>query len=177
MKTKLLSCLLLALLLAFLCGCSADDKEKGNENSSLCFEYSDWVNPNQKNIFSTEQNLIQKDMVSEKPVTAEWKISGKDRAAIEKMIRDYQLPGLIEEYKRYEEGLETYYMSSPEISIEFCFTLDNHEYRIATTQAMLNFIPKDMKIHDLTDFFAELKNTLCAQKAYQSLPKAKSSYQ
>ena len=174
MRRVLLLGLLLVLAVTFA-GCGKKEEEKASE---LSFEYSSWYEPSRKNFFSTEKNIIQKDLVANGVTSAVWKISDEDLNEIAALIKKYDVATLSEDVKKYTKRIGDFMETvSPLEQISFTYTLDGKTYTITTNNAILKGLPGELKVHNLSVFFDELTKILYRQKEYQSLPAAKGGYQ
>ena len=170
--------LLCGLLLAFAVSCAGCGKKEEEKTPKLSFEYSSWVEPTRKNIFSTEKNLIQKDLVGNGTTSAVWHISDEDLAEIAALIKQYDVATLSEDVEKYTKRLgDIMTVVSPLQQISFTYTLDGKTYTITTNNAILKGLPGELKVHNLSVFFEKLTETLYRQKEYQALPAANGAYQ
>ena len=171
MKRKVFAAMYLAMLILAATGCGT--KGKAADGEKMKFTYSSWVSDEQKNVFSTVDKVIQKDLVTDKVASAEWEISAETEAAVAELFRKYDAAGLAERQKQYaksSEDSETVTMTFPTSYAELTFVWDGAEYAIPATT-------KDSLMPELKAFYEELEELLRKEAAYRSLPEAKGGYQ
>ena len=98
MKRKVFAAMYLAMLILAATGCGT--KGKTADGEKMKFTYSSWVSDEQKNVFSTVDKVIQKDLVADKVASAEWEISAETEAAVAELFRKYDAAGLAERQKQ-----------------------------------------------------------------------------
>lgn len=159
------------VMLALTAGCGT--KGKTADGEKMKFTYSSWVSDEQKNVFSTVDKVIQKDLMADKVASAEWEISAETDAAVAELFRKYDAAGLAERQKQYaksSEDSETVIATSPTFYAELTFVWDGAEYAIPATT-------KDSLMPELKAFYEELEELLRKEAAYRGLPEAKGVYQ
>ena len=159
------------VLLALTAGCGT--KGKTADREKMKFTYSSWVSFEQKNVFSTVDKVIQKDLVADKIASAEWEISAETNAAVEELFRKYDAAGLAEKQKQYaksSEDSEIMTVTFPTSYAELTFVWGGAEYAIPATT-------KDSLMPELKAFYEELETLLRKEAAYRGLPEAKGGYQ
>lgn len=171
MKRKVLAAMYLAMLILAATGCGT--KGKAADGEKMIFTYSSWVSDEQKNVFSTVDKVIQKDLVADKVASAEWEISAETEAAVAELFRKYDAAGLAERQKQYAKSSEdsgTGTVTFPMSYAELTFVWDGAEYAIPATT-------KDSLMPELKAFYEELEELLRKEAAYRGLPEAKGAYQ
>lgn len=168
--------LCLVVLVTLLCGCGRKEEEPAS--GSISFEYLTWyeANPEQKNVFSTEQQLIQKDLITDGIVSTEWKISSGDLKKVKKLIEEYAPVILNEQAMEYVNSLETYSVVYPEQHIVFSYCMNGENFSIDVTNSFLANLKKNCPGYELTLFLQELEIILYEQKEYKSLPETEGGY-
>ena len=172
MRTKTVVIAVLAVLLLTACG------QEKKEEIKFSFTYSYWYNEAQKTIFSTEQGVIQKDLVAAGVETADWSISEKDLKELKRLTEDYDAAALAEALKarKTSEG-DVMNVVSPERTCELVFTLDGKECRITVRSGELFSFASDSKLAPLVIYLEKFEAVLKAQEVYASMPEADGAYQ
>ncbi len=159
-----------ALVTAVVSGCGKQAKAPDKGKAEFSFEFAEWVNPEQKNIWSTEQQQIQKDLVADVS-SGKWVISEKDLAAVEALVREYQVSKLSEKLsKAATAGDGARFMTSPTREFSLSFALDGQRYSVTGT------IDSVRGLSGYSDFFDKLFVILEGQETYKSLPEANGAY-
>ncbi len=185
-------CLIVVFICILLLGsCGKQETNKSSEppitvtevpKSTLSFELSTWVVPERKNIFSTKDNMIYKDLGNEVTST-QWNISNQDRYEIEMLIRNYDANHIQEACEKYMAEKDVIMMVQPECPIEFVYQLDGEEHSCKITNSVLAQIREEQKQtkacpqYYIDEFFSKLYEILYRQDAYTKLPEVKDGYQ
>ena len=160
-----------ALVAAVVSGCGKQAKAPDKGKAAFSFEFAEWVNPEQKNIWSTEQQQIQKDLVADGVSSGKWVISEKDLAAVEALVREYQVSKLSEKLsKAATAGDGAGFMTSPTWEFSLSFALDGQRYSVTGT------IDSVRGLSGYSDFFDKLFVILEGQETYKALPAANGAY-
>ena len=172
MRTKLIALMVLAALLFTACG------QEKKEEIRFSFTYSYWYDEAQKTIFSTEQGMIQKDLVAAGVETADWSISEKDLKELKRLTEEYDAAALAESLKarKTSEG-DVMNVVSPERTCELVFTLDGKECRLTVRSSELFSFAGDSKLAPLVIYLEKFEAVLKAQEVYASMPEADGAYQ
>ena len=169
--------LLLNVFVAVACGRQEKPTEELDDGTSgFSFEFSHWVNPEQKNIWSTEKKRIQKDLVFDGVAGADWTITKKDLAEVESLIREYQVTQMKEEIDQYLATAETFSFEYPDTIFELSFFLDGQRYSVSFPFGVLKGIPKDDSRYKYNEFFDKLFAILEGQGVYKNLPESSGGY-
>ena len=172
MRTKLIALMVLAALLFTACG------QEKKEEIKFSFTYSYWYNEAQKTIFSTEQGVIQKDLVAAGVATEEWSIPEEDLKELKRLTEEYDTAALAEALKaRKATDGEVMITVSPERTCELAFTLDGKECRITVRSGELFSFAGDSKLASLVIYLEKFEAVLKAQEVYASMPEADGAYQ
>ena len=105
MDSKISLSWIIILVMLLLVGCFNVTKEqtmseevinKGGRNAEIKqgefdIEYCYWTDASRRNVFSTYDNYIQKDLVDAGIAKEEWHISYGDLKELENIVRDYKL--------------------------------------------------------------------------------------
>ncbi len=169
MKKAILISAILVMGIALL-ACS---KEK-----EFYFEYQSWVNPNSKNIFSTKDAYIQKDLIESGVKKEEWKISAEDEAAIKKLIEKYNLKDVskradINSYSGNDEII----ISSNEQQFYIEFSIEGKVYKLEGDESVFKAADLDGEAKNVCDFLNEVREILQNQEVYKNMPEAEGAYQ
>ena len=169
--------LLLNVFVAVACGRQEKPTEELDDGTSgFSFEFSLWVNPEQKNIWSTEKKRIQKDLVFNGVAVADWTITKKDLAEVESLIREYHVIRMKEEIDRYLETAESFSGMSPPTEFELFFSLEGQRYSVSFPFGVLKGISKDDSRYKYNEFFDKLFTILEGQEVYKNLPESNGGY-
>lgn len=183
MKKRILILMSIALF-CVLSACSEKDNEKEDEriedvsNNTFAFEYTIWNNENQKNIFSTMDDIIQKDLITAGVAKNKWEISEKDLLKIKELIEKNDITAI--EKKLVENNFstnDTVVYSTATKKFCFKFIIDSKEYVIEGDETIYNVSEENVECKKICNFFDELKDILYSQKEYIDMPEAKGEYQ
>ena len=133
-------------------------------------EFACWYNDERKNVFSTYDNYIQKDLIDMGVVREEWHISYGDVKELEKIVREYNLC----EYngKYMSEGLMT-----PMKEFYIKFSLDGEEYIIEGNETIVKEgRTKSEENENFCEALEKLEYIFKNQKTYSNMPNSEGGY-
>jgi hypothetical protein len=171
MRKRAVVIMVLAALLLAACG------KKAKKEKDFSFTYSYWYDPGQKTVFSTEQGLIQKDLVTAGVATADWSIPEEDLTELRRLTEEYDVPALAEELGKRTRTEGEFYAVFPELTYELSYVLDGEECRLTVRGSEMLSIAADPKLSKLVIFFEKFEAILTAQEVYVSMPAAVGAYQ
>lgn len=176
MKRRSLFLVGVILLLVFVTACSNNKIKAPADSNTFLFEYSTWVNEDAKNIFSSKEGYIQKDMVADGVEKKDWKISDEDNAKIEKLVREYDLPKLFNDLPGYLNGLKEKKFVSQITTKKFLYQIDGKNYEFKVTSDEYSSIEQSSEEYKIVEFIEKLEEILFKQEVYVKMPEANGAY-
>lgn len=187
MKRKKNLVIMVAIMLVILAGCSVKEKDKvietvqmGTEimGGKFDIEYACWYNAESKNIFSTYDNYIQKDLISAGKIKEEWKISDVDLNRLEELIREYEVFNVNKKVNALEYSLEDKnYVITPMQEFYVKFTIDGKEYLIEGNWTIYDIVQECEEAKKICEFLDGLRGIMLSQDVYENMPETEGAYE
>ena len=142
------------------------DMEQGEFN----IEYAYWYDDERKNVFSTYEDYIQKDLIDAGVINEEWQISYGDAKQLEKIVRDYKLSEYDEKYMC--EGAMT-----PVKEFYIKFTIGDKDYLIKGNETIImEGRTKSKENENFCKALEKLEYVFKNQKTYLNMPESEGGY-
>ena len=182
MDSKISLSWIIILVMLLLVGCFNVTKEqtmseevinKGGRNAEkqgeFNIEYCYWIDASRRNVFSTYDNYIQKDLVDAGIAKEEWHISYGDLKELENIVRDYKLG-------EYNEKVMSEGVMTPMEEFYIIFSIDGEDYLIKGDETIFEGRVKNKENENFCKALEKLEYVFKNQETYENMPKSEGGY-
>ena len=186
MRRKSIFLVILAIIVIALSGCNKNGAEKieaqlkepttssvGNEFN---IEYGFWIG--NKNIFSTYDSYIQKDLITAGTAKEEWKISDGDLKEIEELVREYEIYKIDKKITGEvfaNDGKS--YLITPMEYFYIKLSIDGKEYYLEGDWTIHEVVGISEEASKVSEFLKKLRVIMMEQEVYKNMPEAEGGYE
>lgn len=187
MMVKKILLLAIATVMIMSVGCVSKGKEEVTEKvgteskvkgEEFKIEYAYWYNPDSKNIFSTYDNYIQKDLISAGKAKEEWNISYGDLKRIEELIRKYEVCKIDKNINALDFSKDdNNYITIPMEEFYIKFTIDGNEYLLEGNWTIYDIKTENEEAKEICEFLDTLKGIMRGQDVFTNMPQPEGAYE
>ena len=184
MDSKISLAWIIIMVMLLLVGCFNVTKEqtmseevinKGGRNAEIKqgefdIEYCYWTDASRRNVFSTYDNYIQKDLVDAGIAKEEWHISYGDLKELENIVRDYKLG-------EYNEKVMSEGVMEPIEEFYIIFSIDGEDYLIKGDETIFEGRAKNKENENFCKALEKLEYVFKNQETYENMPKSEGGYE